>query len=120
MAHESRDQNQGRTEAQTFELILTPGYFDLIVTPSYEVSRTNEWERGFDFPTSQQQVRDARIKFEYQFQLLDMFKATFSHEYDYKVDDTLDEVLNFERATPVQRGHPPHHRPGRDCPRHAH
>ncbi|MHB8835927.1 MAG: hypothetical protein ACYC9Y_09485 [Candidatus Methylomirabilia bacterium] len=71
--------------------------FDLAVTPSYEVSRTNEWEQGFDFPISQQQVRDAKIKFDYQMQLLEMFKATFSHEYDFKVDDTLDEVLNFER-----------------------
>ncbi len=49
-----------------FDLILTPGYLDLIVTPSYEVSRTNEWERGFDYPISQQQVRDAKIKFDYQ------------------------------------------------------
>jgi len=80
-----------------FDLIITPGYFDLFVTPSYEVSRTNNWKRGFDFPTGQQQVRDAKIKFDYQFQLLDLFKATFSHEYAYKVDDTLDEVLNFER-----------------------
>jgi len=71
--------------------------YDLIVTPSYEISRTNEWERGFDFRTSQQQVRDAKIKFDYQFQLLDLFKATFFHEYSFKVDDTLDEVLNFER-----------------------
>jgi hypothetical protein len=53
--------------------------------------------RDFDFPTSQKQVRDARIKFDYQFQLLDLLKATFSHEYAYKIDDTLDEVLNFER-----------------------
>jgi len=80
-----------------FDLILTPGYFDLFVTPSYEVSRTNDWEPGFDFPFGQQQVRDAKIKFDYQFQLLDLFRATFSHEYAYKVEDTLDEVLNFER-----------------------
>jgi len=70
----------------------------LVVSPGYEVSRTNEWEREPDYPTSQQQIRDARIKFEYQFQLLELFKATFSHEYDMKVDDTLDEVLNFERV----------------------
>ena len=30
-------------------------------------------------------------------QLLDLFKATFSHEYGVKIDDNLDEVLNFER-----------------------
>ena len=69
----------------------------LVVTPGYEVSRKNDWEREFDFPTSQEQIRDARIRFEYQFQLLEMFKATFTHEYDMKVDDKLDEVLNFER-----------------------
>ena len=67
------------------------------MTPSYEVSRRNEWEREFDFPTSQQQIREAKIKFEYRMQLLDLFKATFTHEYSIKVDDTLDEVLNFER-----------------------
>jgi len=72
---------------------------DLIVQPSYEVSRINTWERNFDFPTSQQQVRDMKIRFEYQMQLLDNFKATFTHEYAYKVDDKLDEVLNFERIT---------------------
>lgn len=70
---------------------------NLVVTPSYEVSRTNAWEQAIDYPTSQQQVRDAKIKFEYQMQLADMFKATFSHEYGIKVDDNLDEVLNFER-----------------------
>ena len=116
----ARPRSRPTLRLKPFDLILTPGYFDLFVTPSYEVSRTNDWEPGFDFPTSQQQVRDAKIKFDYQFQLLDMFKATFSHEYGYKVDDTLDEVLNFERVTPVQRGHPPHHPPGRDCPRPAH
>ena len=58
------------------------------MTPSYEVSRTNTWEREFDYPTGQQQVRDARIKFEYQMQLLDLFQATFSHEYGIKVDDS--------------------------------
>jgi len=73
--------------------------FNLAVTPSYEVSRTNTWEREFNFPFSQQQVRDAKIKFEYQMQLYDMFKATFSHEYGLKIDDQLDEVLNFERLT---------------------
>lgn len=72
--------------------------YSLTITPSYEASRTNEWERGFDYPTTQEQVRDAKIKFEYQMQLLDMFKATFFHEYDFKVEDTLDEVLDFERV----------------------
>jgi len=70
----------------------------LVVTPGYEVSRANTWERDFDFPTSQQQLRGARIKFEYQMQLVDMLKASFSHEYGIKVDDKLDEVLNFERV----------------------
>jgi hypothetical protein len=70
---------------------------DLSVTPAYEVSRTTDWEQGIDYPTSQKRVQDARIKFEYQMQLVDMFKATFSHEYGIKVDDNLDEVLNFER-----------------------
>jgi hypothetical protein len=69
----------------------------LIVTPGYEVSRLNEWEREFDFPTNQKQTREARIRFEYQFQLMELFKAVFSHEYDVKVEDNLDEVLNFER-----------------------
>ncbi len=69
----------------------------LTVSPGYEVSRTNEWEREIDAQVRQQQVRDARIRFEYQMQLIDMFKATFSHEYNIKVDDTLDEVSNFER-----------------------
>jgi hypothetical protein len=69
----------------------------LTVTPAYEVSRLNKWERPFEYPISQQQIRDARIKFEYQMQLVDMFKATFSHEYGVKVEDNLDEVLNFER-----------------------
>ena len=71
--------------------------FGLAVTPGYEVSRTNDWDRTVDFPTNQRQTRDATIKFEYQAQLLDMFKATFSHDYSFKVEDTLDEVLNFER-----------------------
>ena len=70
----------------------------LAVTPGYEVSRLNEWEKGSDLPINQQQVRDARIKFDYQMQLTDMFKASFSHEYGIKVDDKLDEVLNFERV----------------------
>ena len=40
---------------------------------------------------------DTKIKFEYEMQLVDLFKATFTHEYGVKTDDTLDEVLNFER-----------------------
>lgn len=70
---------------------------DLTVTPSYEATRLNEWDREFDFPISQQQIQEAKIKFEYQMQLVDLFKATFTHEYGLKIDDTLDEVLNFER-----------------------
>lgn len=68
------------------------------VTSGYEVSRKTEWDRRFDFPTDQQQVRDGKIRFEYQMQLADMIKATFSHQYGIKVDDTLDEVLNFDRV----------------------
>lgn len=71
---------------------------NLTVTPSYEVSRVNEWELLFDYPTRQQQVRDAKININYLMQLLDLFKLTFSHEYGVKVDDSLDEVLNFERV----------------------
>jgi len=88
---------KGDVRLKPFDLILTPGYIDLFVTPSYEISRTNDWEPGIDVPSSQKQVRDAKIKFDYQFQLVDLFKATFSHEYAFKVNDTLDDVLNFER-----------------------
>jgi len=70
---------------------------DLVVTPGYEVRRTNEWERERDDPINQQQVRDAKIRFAYQMQLVELFKATFSHEYGIKIDDNLDEVLDFER-----------------------
>lgn len=70
----------------------------LAVSPMYEVSRTNDWERGIEAPASQKQVRDAKIKFDYKFQLAEMLKVAFSHEYGVKVDDTLDEVLNFERV----------------------
>jgi hypothetical protein len=68
-----------------------------VVTPGYEVSRTNDWDVNIEDPASQEQIRDAKIKFEYQMQILDLFKATFSHEYGVKVDDKLDQVLNFER-----------------------
>jgi hypothetical protein len=71
---------------------------DLVVSPGYEVSRVNTWERPFDYATAQEQIRSATIKFEYQMQLLDLFKATFSHQYGVKVDDALDAVLNFERT----------------------
>lgn len=71
---------------------------NLTVTPSYETSRKNEWEWGFDDPTGQQQRREGKFKIEYKAQLLDLFAATFSHEYGIKVEDELDEVLNFERT----------------------
>jgi len=77
---------------------LRLAFLGLIVTPGYEVSRTNTWEEARVDPISQEQIQDAKIKFEYQLQLLDLFKATFSHEYDIKVDNKLDEVLNFERV----------------------
>lgn len=70
----------------------------LTVTPTYETSRTNEWDSGFDDPSVQTHVRDGKVKFEYKLQLLDMLAATFSHEYGIKVEDELDEVLNFERT----------------------
>ncbi len=69
---------------------------DLAVTPTYEASRSNEWEWGIDDPTGQKQSRDGKIKLEYKLQLIDLLAATFSHEYGVKIEDTLDDVLNFE------------------------
>ncbi len=74
--------------------------FGWSITPTYDVSRKNEWKYPFDYPTSQRQMRDAKIKFEYQMQLADMIRATFTHDYGVKVDDSLDEVLNFARILP--------------------
>ncbi len=67
------------------------------VAPSYEVSRKNDGAVDFGYFVNQQQIREAKIMFDYKMQLLEMFKATFTHEYSIKVDDSLDEVLNFER-----------------------
>lgn len=70
----------------------------LTVTPSYETSRLNEWESAIEEPSLQTQTRDGKLKFEYKHQLMDLFAATFTHEYGIKVEDELDEVLNFERT----------------------
>jgi hypothetical protein len=69
-----------------------------VITPGYEVSRTTDWDPDVVDPITQAQARDAKIKFEYQMQILDLFKATFTHDYDVKTEDKLDEVLNFERV----------------------
>jgi hypothetical protein len=71
---------------------------ELTISPSYETSRKNEWDWGFEDPAVQTQTRDGKIKFEYKMQLLDLLAATFTHEYGIKCEDQLDEVLNFERT----------------------
>lgn len=73
-------------------------YGDLIVTPSHEAGRTNQWDWGLDDPVIQKTFRETKIKFEYRYRLLDLLAATFSHEYGIKVEDELDEVLDFERT----------------------
>jgi len=71
---------------------------DLSVQPSYDVVRATDWEPGFDTPTLQSQDREAKLKVEYRMRLLDLFAATFSHEYGVKITEDLDEVLSFERT----------------------
>jgi hypothetical protein len=71
---------------------------DLIVQPSYEAAITTDWDTAKDNPTSERQDREAKIKFEYRMRLLDLFAATFSHEYGVKISDEFDDVLVFERT----------------------
>lgn len=73
-------------------------YLDLTVQPSYDVGVSTDWETGSDEPTAQRQDREAKLKFEYRMQLLDLFAATFTHEYGVKETGELDEVLSFERT----------------------
>lgn len=70
---------------------------ELDVTPGYQVSRRNSYDRLFEFPITQEHSREAKIRIGYQMQLAGLLKATFSHDYTIRVDDTLDEVLNFDR-----------------------
>lgn len=69
---------------------------DVSVTPSYELSRVNQWDWGGEEPRRQQRIRDAKLDFSYVAKLLDLFQATFTHQYGMKIEDTLDQVLDFE------------------------
>lgn len=85
---------EGRFKADLRLQLLT----NLGIQSSGEVSRTTNWEvRAVDFNT-QSQTAEAKIGFNYRYQLLDLIAVTFSHEYGQKRADSLDEVRNFERT----------------------
>jgi hypothetical protein len=84
------------SRTNTFKADLRLRWEDLLVSPSYEVSRGTQWEWGSDEPSQQTKTQDARINFEYVLELHDLLAAHFSHEYGVKVEETLDEVLNYK------------------------
>ena len=83
---------------EKFKADLRLRWEDLIVSPSYEVNHENNWDWGFDDPREQSRTEDAKIRFEYRADLADQFAAIFSHEYSVKAEETLDDVLDYERT----------------------
>lgn len=76
--------------------LLEFGSQNVTVVSSYQASRSTTWDFGFEGPVDEKQTRDGKIRLDYQFRLLNLLAAKFSHEYGLKVDDTLDETLSYE------------------------
>jgi predicted porin len=73
--------------------------WDWLIQPSYEVDKMTDWKERRPTIDKQRQTTEAKIRFEWRQQFLDMLAATFSHEYGVKTEDNLDQVLTFDRTT---------------------
>lgn len=71
-------------------------WVEMLVVPTYETSRKDEWDGPGD-KTLQSYTTDGSFKFELRSLLLDYVKFLLTHEYGQKITEELDETLSFTR-----------------------
>ncbi|HWR97301.1 MAG TPA: hypothetical protein VN317_02685 [Candidatus Methanoperedens sp.] len=87
---------EAKLKAELRLRLLKLSWSEMNVTPSYESSRKSSWDE-FALLTEQTSTSEAKVKVEVKAVLLELLKASFSHEYGQKITRELDEVLNFSR-----------------------
>ena len=81
-------------------------WVEMLVVPTYETSRKDEWDGPGD-KTLQSYTTDGSFKFELRSLLLDYVNVLLTHEYGQKITEELDETLSFTREARVRRDDAP-------------